>query len=338
MNSFLNCIKIGIFFLGTIGTVTAFADVWQTRTNVKWAGTSLASSLSRFAETQKIGLLIDRRIDPQIPLHFESTNQSLKHVLQSLAESLDLACVFFDSTVYLGTKNATEILPELLAAKRRELEKLPNRRAILFRQKLSFKIPFLSEPKEILQNLATQHSFHWKNPELLPHDLWDEKTLTGLSLDELLTLLLIGFDLTFEIEENGKTLIFVPLQNSSKQTSTVTAETHSTESVESVAKNNETSFADSNSSTDFRSKIPLAQRRFTLKVEEKPLNKLLQLLAERLDLILELDEKSLAGKGVALESRISFDVKNATAAQLFQAILRPLKLNFRINEKSIRVW
>ncbi|MDR3198141.1 MAG: hypothetical protein LBU34_09770, partial [Planctomycetaceae bacterium] len=172
-----------------------------------------------------------------------------------------------------------------------------------------------------------------KNLEILPHDLWDEKSLNNLSLHELLAVLLIGFEMTFEIEDDGETLVIIPLSKH-KSISPSLANTkipfeNAEQNIQKVPKISETQNAP---------KIPFAQRRFTLKVENQRLDILLQSLAERLHLKLELNEQSLAGKGVQPDNRVSFDVKNVTVAQLFRAILRPLKLDFQIKEETLRVW
>jgi hypothetical protein len=75
-----------------------------------------------------------------------------------------------------------------------------------------------------------------------------------------------------------------------------------------------------------------------MKVEEQRLDLLLQLLSEKLDWTLEFDKESLAKKGVSPDVRVSFEIKNATVAQLFESILRPLKLHFSLKKNSLRVW
>jgi hypothetical protein len=327
-------IVLGLF--GVAELSAASNDVWQTTVSVQWRETPFGESLKRLAEAQKIGLLIDRRLDPSTPLHFESTGQPLGQMLQQLALSLGQGCDLFETTVYLAPKDTAEMLPVLLEEQQNRLEKLTPRRAAIFRRKRSLHIPFLSEPKEILQKLALQNNFRWKNIEILPHDLWNEKSLNNLSLNELLTILLIGFEMTFEIEDDGETLVMLQL---SKQQSMP----RPTENIETPSKNAEQNIQNIQKIQNAQKiqnvpKIPLAQRRFTLKVENQRLDILLQSLTERLNLKLELNEKSLAVKGIQADSRVSFDVKNATIAQLFRAILRPLKLDFQIKEETLRVW
>ncbi|MDR2704216.1 MAG: hypothetical protein LBC02_00410, partial [Planctomycetaceae bacterium] len=77
-----------IIVLGLFGVTelnAASNAVWQTTVSVQWQETPLSESLKRLAESQKIGFLIDRRLDPSTPLHFESTGQPLGQMLQQLA-------------------------------------------------------------------------------------------------------------------------------------------------------------------------------------------------------------------------------------------------------------
>ncbi|MDR2440126.1 MAG: hypothetical protein LBE12_12265 [Planctomycetaceae bacterium] len=340
-------ILLGMFGVSELGA--ASNEVWKTTVSVQWQETPLAESLKRLAETQKIGLFIDRRLDPSTPIHFESTGQPLGKILQQLAISLDYGCVLFESTVYFGTKESATILPVLLSDQQRRLEKLTPRRNTIFRRKKTLPIPFLSEPKEILQKLALQNNFHWKNLEILPHDLWDEKSLNYLSLNELLTVLLIGFEMTFEIENDGEILVIVPLSQLNLLPSSPANTENLFENTEQNIQNihdiqniheqkiQEAQKVQKIPDTQNVPKIPLAQRRFTLKVENLRLDILLQSLAERLHLRLDINEKSLADKGVQPDNRISFEVKNVTVAQLFRAILRPLKLDFQIKDETLYV-
>jgi hypothetical protein len=333
-----------IIVLGMFGVAelnAASNDVWQTTVSVQWRETPFGESLKRLAEAQNIGLFIDRRLDPSTPLHFESTGQPLGEILQQLALSLGQGCVLFETTVYLLPKDAAEMLPVLLEEQQNRLEKLTPRRAAIFRRKRSIHIPFLSEPKDILQKLALQHNFRWKNLEILPHDLWDEKSLNNLSLNELLTILLIGFEMTFEIEDNDETLVILPLSQRQSRPPPTTNVKIPSENIESNIKNIQ--FPPNHETPKVQNiqnvpQIPLAQRRFTLKVENQRLDILLQSLSQRLNMKLAVDEKSLAAKSVEPDSRVSFEVKNATIVQLFRAILRPLKLDFQIKGNTLHVW
>ncbi|MDR2641383.1 MAG: hypothetical protein LBC74_01170, partial [Planctomycetaceae bacterium] len=99
-----------------------------------------------------------------------------------------------------------EIFPELISKHRKFVAQIDNNtstnktfpavRAKL--QKLvSVKLPMLSEPKKVLNDLAQQHQFSWQNLDKLPHDVWDENVLPAMPLGDFLILMLVGFDLDY---------------------------------------------------------------------------------------------------------------------------------------------
>lgn len=312
---FLGC----VVFLLLLSSAVQAEKPWSNTASVHWSEVPLGEALSRFASVQKIGIFLDRRIDTSSPLNFETSHQPLKTILQQLAASFDGSCYFSGSTVYIGPKAAALSLPVLSAEIRREIQKLPARQNVVFRRNVSLEIPFLSEPKNILRQTAEKNKLRWANLEILPHDLWDEKKLLNVPLYELLTFLLAGFDLSFQIERDGQTLTLIPL--SQRKLAPIQETPSPIPATRTV-----------------QPSIPLAQRRFTLKTEQQPLGVLLNLFAQRLGLTLEIDGKSLESKGVATDTRVSLDVKNVPVSELFQAALKPLDLEFRIDGNVISVW
>ena len=60
--------------------------------------------------------------------------------------------------------------------------------------------PRLSEPRQVISAVIEQRGWRVAEPERIPHDLWAAGELPELSVAEVLTVLLIGFDLTFELQ------------------------------------------------------------------------------------------------------------------------------------------
>lgn len=297
--------------------------LWMKRTSVQWSAVPLRESLRRFAELQQFDFVLDRRVDPSLPLEFEATHRELGPLLDDLAASLGLGCFLLDSVAYIGPKESTDLLPKLLAEQRKESDKLSPRWKTVLRRKITLQIPFLGKPKEILGDLADRHGFRWTGLETLPHDLWDENTFSG-TLDETLTLLLIGFGMDYKIEtDTSLTLVALPEEFRKIPAPTVSSRTKKPKIEPAVSAP--------------PSNVPLSQRRFTLRVEDQRLDTVLQTLTQRLGLKLELDEKSLAAKGISTDRRISFEVKNATAQELFRAVLKPLKLEFRLRGDAVQI-
>lgn len=294
---------------------------WKKRASAKWSGTPLRESLKRFGEHQKFNFLLDRRVDPSLSLEFEATNREVGQILHGLAESLDLGCFLFDSVAYVGPKEWALTLPRLVAEHRKSSDSMSPELKKIFRKNVDLEIPFLSDPREILKTLAERNALRWDNLDELPHDRWDENSLGKMPLDELLLLLLIGFNADFS---GDRTLTLVPISEQYRK--------------EAVAATTKIRPATRNSRRQAEENdIPLTRRRFTLQVEEQRLDNVLKTVSERLGLKFRVDEESLKAKGVSLERRISFDVKNVTANALFRAILKPLNLEFQIRDDTIHI-
>lgn len=293
---------------------------WKTRISVQWSGTPLRESLDRLAESYSFRFFLDRRIDPSLKLVFEAKNEPLEQALPRLAAAHGLGCRILSGTAYLGPEEFAARLPGLLAVHRRRIEELPPTPRRFYRETVAIESPLLGTPKEILTALARRGNIVWKELDTLPHDLWNKTRLLG-TVEELLTILLIGFEKSFEPNDDGIAVAALPqdlpteaARNTTDRPTTRQAKPKATE------------------------KIPLARRRFTLRVEEQPLETLLHGLADRLELELKLNQKSLADKNVAPDRRVSFEVKNATAAELLHAVLRPLGLQFRIRGDAVEVY
>jgi hypothetical protein len=149
----------------------------------------------------------------------------------------------------------------------------------------------------------------------IPHDLWAAGELPGSPLTEQLTLLLAGFDLTFEVQAMSRTIDIVALDASV---------------VERLA-GVKPQAADS----AYRSSPPLGETTagtrqvYTLRVAEQPVRAVLDELTKRLGWQIEINKVAIETAGRSLDERISFAVKNVERDELLDAILRPAQLSFR---------
>jgi hypothetical protein len=69
----------------------------------------------------------------------------------------------------------------------------------------------LTESRTLLASLADEGGVRVVNPEVLPHDLWPAASLPALPWVERMTLLLAGFDLSFEVSPDGQAIRLVPI-------------------------------------------------------------------------------------------------------------------------------
>jgi hypothetical protein len=183
--------------------------------SVTWQKAPIREALTRFANANRVGLFIDRRIDPSTLINFKAENKTVKKVFQDFADSAGLYCYFFTSVVYIGNAEMRDILPKVISEHHKFIEQVGNTnksksstsaRAKL-RKMVTVKLPMLSEPKKILNNLAQQHQFTWQNLDKLQHDIWDENSLPPMQLGDFLILMLIGFNLDYTCEPSDKIIL-----------------------------------------------------------------------------------------------------------------------------------
>ena len=65
--------------------------------------------------------------------------------------------------------------------------------------------------RESLASIAETYAVSITNIQAIPHDLWPAGQLPRLGLVEQVTLIAAGFDLTFRMDANGKTVTLIPI-------------------------------------------------------------------------------------------------------------------------------
>ncbi|MDR1052556.1 MAG: hypothetical protein LBL39_00110 [Planctomycetaceae bacterium] len=196
------------FFILQLRVEASFEQV----VSVTWQRAPMREALMQFANANRVGLFIDRRIDPSTLINFKAENKTVKKVFQDFADSAGFYCHFLGSVVYIGNAEMREILPRVILEHRKFIEQLDsaNKNKVLttarvkLRKMVTVKLPILSEPKKVLSNLAQQHQFTWQNLDKLQHDVWDENTLPSMQLGDFLILMLIGFNLDYVCESPDK--------------------------------------------------------------------------------------------------------------------------------------
>jgi hypothetical protein len=204
------CLIRILFFVCFISLSFYFVEAnFESVVSIKIQGVPMRDALMRLANANRVGLFIDRRLDPSTLVSFQADNKTVRQVFQAFADSSGLYCYFLGSVVYIGRAEMRDIFPELVSRHRQFISQpdnnmLSNKSYLVARVKLSklvnVKLPILSEPKNVLKNLAQQHQFTWQNLDKLPHDVWAENKLPAMPLGEFLILMLVGFDLDYVCE------------------------------------------------------------------------------------------------------------------------------------------
>ncbi len=174
-------------------------------------GGFLRQSLMEFGARRKTAIFIDRRADPTRELNLVLIDLTFEQFLWKVASSCELGACRVGDVYYVGPKKTAAVLPVLLdELKSKSTSRRLRGEGPRWRVKGKLAWPELSEPRQLIEELAQQNELVITNPEIIPYDLWPAVELPELSLEERLALLIVGFDLWFE-QTSPREIKLVPL-------------------------------------------------------------------------------------------------------------------------------
>jgi hypothetical protein len=327
----------------------------------------LRGALARVSKAYGEIVFVDRRVDPRqrVTLHVDSA--TLGELLESLAASHTLGTSRLGQLRYLGPRAAAEKLRTVAAIRGDDVAKLPQALQPSLERTQQVGWPRLTEPRGLITSLMQLRGWRIAQAERIPHDLWPAGTLPPLSGVEQLTVLLIGFDLTFTVNAATRTLEIVPLGTvtierryplASRQRGeadlllqefptdvvrvdgssvVVVGRVEDHERVRELLSERPSQPRDEPSPSPAKSPSSPTNQVYTLRVQEQQVGVILQQLAERLKWAIEIDDASIRAAGLTLDVRITFAVENSSQDELLEAVLRPAGLDYRKDGATIRI-
>lgn len=357
----------GAFAAGSLGatdwlTAARLQKQLAQPVGISWSGNPLREALGGLSRTHRVAVLLDRRVDPGQKLDVQLSDLPLGAALHEIARNQRLGLSFLGPVAYFGPPRAAAPLRTIAALRTEEILGLP----AAWQRKFLLPGPIawddFATPRDLIGQLAEQNGLEIRAADRVPHDLWAAADLPPLSLVDRLTLILIQFELTFRVESVGKTVTLVPLPDEVALTRSypggpepqATAEKYALlvpearielssgqvrvtgllEAHERIAAGGQTPKPQppKPAEQDF------ANKRFTLRVQEKPAAAVLQGLAKELKLDLRIDRQALQEAGISLESPVSLSVKDATIDELLREVLRSIGLTFRRRGSVVEVF
>jgi hypothetical protein len=285
---------------------------------IHWQGVPLREAIARLRPLFSDAIFLDRRVDPELRVSLDIDATTAEQVASALASGRELGTSRVGKVIYLGPAASAKRLRLLLSAHARKLAQLPADQRTGLAGRHPFHWPRLSEPRQLVSSIAERSGWRVRNPELIPHDLWAAAELPELNELEQLTLLLIGFDLSFELRPD-RTLKIVALEPLD-DAQAFTAGTRTTAPKPQAAR-----------SAQGKKQV------YTLRVQEKPESAILRELGQRLHWVIQIDEPAIRAAGKSLDHRVSFSVENADQQELLAAVLTPAGLECQIDGNTIRV-
>ncbi len=324
-----------------------------------WSGQSLSAALTSLAETDRLSSFLDRRVDPGLKLDVTLVDTPLRQALERVAEKVSLGSAVLGPVIYWGPADSAARLRTLAETRREDADQLRPQLRLALSSSRPLAWPRLSTPRELAAQLAAEVDLKLADENALPHDLWPAVDLPPLPWTDRLTLVLAGFGLTYEIDEERNLLRFVPapaepmlartfpLRGGAEKTLAAWKEQAPQAQVRVRGGRLEARgrLEDFERMTAKRSTTAKAPRRPTQQVyrlnivaQDKAVGSLVRQLAERLGWQAEFDDEAIKKAGLSLERPVSVSAEGATPEELFREVLGQAGLGFRIEGETIRVF
>lgn len=323
------------------------ADVLRQPTVIHWQGITLREACRRLTDTERLPIFIDRRVDPLQPINIQVDGVRLQEALLSVSQEAGAELAILPSLCYLGPVGTTTELPTLLEKSRQQVNEMP----VATRRKLSSKQVLrwqrLATPQQVFDSLMEPLGIPVIGLEQVPHDLWNVGELPESTVSDLLTILLAGFDLTWQADPGGGALRMVPIERpvrivrsyswrgaTAAQLQQVAAELPAAKvrlsggrvELNGTAGDHEKLLAiisdlprsQQNSRRPIRA---TAQTKlYSLRLLNQPVGEVLRQLARQLKLELRVDDPALSEANISLDKRISIDVTQMDLDALLETI------------------
>ncbi|MBL8826166.1 MAG: hypothetical protein JNM18_04220 [Planctomycetaceae bacterium] len=328
--------------------------------SVQWNRHPLRDAITSLSRTQRVAMLLDRRIDPDQLVTFAAEQQPLATVLDQFAASFQAGVSQVGSVMYIGPRPTAEKLRTLSALAQVQVSQLSASARGPWQKIAAWRWKFLAQPRQLLADLAQEARVTLADVETaVPHDLWAEADLPPLAWYDRTLLVLVQFDRTIEIRDGGKQLALVeiparvqiersyPTGKNAEETLAKFREL--APAAECEVKAGKISVR--GRVEDHARLTPQAASKsppnktppkpgidvYSLTLTEVPLNKVLEALSERLGLKFEFDREQLQRAGIKLDQRVSLKVEQQPLEALLRAALEPAGLAFRLQGKTVEI-
>jgi hypothetical protein len=324
-----------------------FEQQMQQNVGLTWANAPLAAALKNLAASNRVAIVLDRRIDPNQTLSLTVADQPLEEVLGRIAETERLGLSLWEPLVYLGPPQEAAALRTLAWLRHEEVAALPAPRRQALLAVRAWDWDDLATPRDLLAALAAEAKVKIEGLDLMPHDLWAARRLPPLAWTDRLTLVALEFGLTFEIAADGRSVRLVPVPakvmarrsysagRNPRQNVGVLAQRYPDavvrvegdqivvdgriEDLEGVARSMVAT------ARPVRKTSAAGKQVYKLSIELR-LDEMLQQLSKLLDVEFQLDRPAIERSGIALDQLVTVKVEGATLDELLSAVLEPAGL------------
>jgi hypothetical protein len=322
---------------------------------VRWQARPLGEGVAGLSRLYGVSVILDRRLDPNRPVDVAFQDIPLRDGLATLAAQADASVSRIENVLLIAPNDAADRIATAAALLEQSLKEAPSEVRRVWERDQATRWPRLTEPQAKIVSLVDAEGLTILNPEKLPHDLWPETDWPALSLSARISLIVGQFDL-MATTEDGRQITLVPLPErltlersyalGSDPQSRLTELSRLAPDAE-IRRDGRWAMvvgtAADHEAIDQGRRRPIRpgrvelEKRYTLTVERKPLEPVMQALASQMGLTLEMDFDQLQAAGITRNSLVSIQVTDETAEKLFRELLEPLGLAARIDGKRLIV-
>ena len=178
---------------------------------INWDENPMRRAVRTLSQRQQVAILLDRRIDPDREIKFSVDGVSLETALRTLAAQQRMGLCHVGPVVYFGPPETTVKLATIAAMRRQEVGNLPRDARLRLAKTYPTDWSDLATPRELVRSLSEEYAIEIVGSDRVPHDLWPTASLPPLGFADRLTLILAGFDVTFEFNDSGSAVRLVPM-------------------------------------------------------------------------------------------------------------------------------
>jgi hypothetical protein len=315
--------------------------------SISWSGVPLRQAVQNLARSQRVAMLLDRRVDPDQEIELALTDISLEEVLSRIAAKLNLGVSHVGPVIYLGPAATAERLQTLVELRKQEIDRLPPaaRAALVAPKPCHWEM--LSTPKELLAEAGRDYAVRIEPPADLPRDLWPAGELPLVVLAERISLFAAQFDLTFQVSPDGRAVRLMPMPERAvlEKSYPVATPAAAIGRLKDVLKRSELTAGDRkivvrgpaeehdmvatllSGKTVRRTTVTQGKTVYQLNIV-MPVGRLIRELSPKLNLDIEFDELAIQRAGLSLDRDVKVSVKDASEEELLKAVLEPAGLTF----------
>ncbi len=318
--------------------------------SVSWADSPLRRQLNQFAAERRRAIFIDRRVDPTMKQTFQFLEKTTEQIVWKTAEENGLGVAQIGDLLYIGPKESAASLPVVIQKVRKSLSKIDRAIRNRWTAKSEIRWPDATTTMQISDWFEQSQGITFVDK--VPLDVWPEADWPKLSTIEQVSLFLVGFDLTLDVESDGVSTKLKPFPEVDSGTIKFSLPRKVSLDLESAARN----FKDLKikragktlavsgpvaSISNFQSWMVSQQtansdrteRTFTLNSTARR-GDILATVAQQTGRKLVLD----GDLSLALEDRITLQLKNARLEQLLNECLAGSGLGYELGKKMLRIF